>query len=83
VVQSPASGGPTGRGDWTRALREAAPYLGIGTSFAAAVLLGLGLGHWLDRRLGTAPWLLLVGATLGLCAGFYQFYKTVAVRKKQ
>jgi F0F1-type ATP synthase assembly protein I len=47
------------------------------------VLLGLGAGYWLDRRLGTSPWLFLVGATLGLVAGFYQFYKTVAGRKNQ
>jgi ATP synthase protein I len=83
VVTSPGSGGDgkPGRGDWTRALREAAPYLGIGTSFAASVLLGLGAGYWLDRRLGTSPWLFLLGAAFGLFAGFYQFAKTVG--KKQ
>jgi len=84
VVVSPGSGGggEPSRGDWTRPLREAAPYLGIGISFAASVLLGLGLGYWLDRRFGTAPWLFLVGAMFGLCAGFLQFYKTVTGRKK-
>jgi ATP synthase protein I len=83
VVDSPGSGDPSGRGDFSRALREAAPYLGIGTSFAASVLLGLGLGYWLDRRWGTTPWLLLLGSLLGIGAGFYQFYKTVAVREKK
>jgi ATP synthase protein I len=82
VVVSPTSGGGRSGSDWTKALREAAPYLGIGTSFAASVLLGLGAGYWLDRRLGTTPWLLLVGATLGLGAGFFSFYKTVG-RKNQ
>jgi len=84
VVDSPAAGGGgrSGRGDWSRALREAGPYLGIGTSFAASVLLGFGVGYWLDRRLGTTPWLLLVGATLGLVAGFYQFYLTVGRKSK-
>jgi len=81
VVDSPAPGGPEGRSDWSRALREAAPYLGIGTSFAASVLLGVGGGYWLDKKLGTSPWFLLVGSALGLFAGFYQFAKTVAVRK--
>jgi len=46
------------------------------------VLLGFGVGYWLDRRLGTKPWLLLVGATLGLVAGFYQFYLTVGRKSK-
>jgi ATP synthase protein I len=80
---APEGGGGAGRGDWTRALREAAPYLGIGTSFAASVLLGLGIGYWLDRRFGTQPWLFLVGAVFGLVAGFVQFYKTVTSGKKQ
>jgi len=85
VVVSPGSGGGerSGKGDWSRALREAAPYLGIGTTFAASVLLGLGVGYWLDKKLGTSPWLFLIGATLGLAAGFLQFYKTVTGRKRQ
>jgi F0F1-type ATP synthase assembly protein I len=42
------------------------------------VLLGLGVGYWLDQRLGTSPWLLLLGALLGIGAALYQFFKTVA-----
>jgi ATP synthase protein I len=75
---------PTGdkkQRDFSRALREAAPYLGIGASFAGSVLLGLGGGYWLDQKLGTSPWLLLGGSMFGLGAGFYHFYKTVSARK--
>jgi len=68
-------------GDWTHALREAAPYLGIGTSLAVTVLAGIGAGYWIDGRLGTRPLFLLVGAAFGLLAGFVHFYKTVAGRK--
>lgn len=68
--------------DWTRALREAAPYLGIGTSLAVTVGLGVGVGYWLDRRFGTEPVFFLVGALLGLVAAGVQFYKLVAVRKQ-
>jgi ATP synthase protein I len=82
VVDSPAPGDPKDRNDASRALRELAPYLTIGTSFAASVLLGVGLGYWLDRKLGTSPWLLLAGSMLGLAAGFLQFVKTVG-RKTQ
>jgi ATP synthase protein I len=70
-----------GRG-WERALREAAPYLGLGTSLAVTVLLGLWIGHWLDKKLGTEPVLFLVGAGLGLVAAGLQFYRAVAVRKQ-
>lgn len=68
-------------GDWTRVLREAAPYLGIGSSLAITVLAGLGVGYWVDGRLGTRPLFFLVGAVFGLLAAFLQFYKTVAGRK--
>jgi ATP synthase protein I len=68
--------------DWTRALREAAPYLGIGTSLAVTVGLGVGIGYWLDKKFGTEPVLFLVGAGLGLVAAGVQFYRLVAVRKR-
>ncbi len=66
--------------DWVRVLREAAPYLGLGTSLAVTVLLGLGLGNWADQKLGTRPWLFLLGAVLGLALALYQFFKTVSRR---
>lgn len=68
--------------DWQRVVREAAPYLGMGTSLAVTVLLGLWIGHWLDKKLGTEPAFFLVGAGLGLLAAGYQFYRTVVVRKR-
>jgi F0F1-type ATP synthase assembly protein I len=64
-------------GDWTRAVREAAPYLGLGTSLAISILGGLGLGYWLDGKLGTGPIFLLVGGAFGMFAAGYQFYKSV------
>lgn len=63
-----------------RVLREAAPLLGLGTTLAVTVLLGLGLGYWADRKLGTRPWLFLLGAMLGLATALYQFFKTVGRR---
>jgi ATP synthase protein I len=64
--------------DWTSALREAAPYSGLGMTMAVTVLAGLGGGHWLDARLGTRPAFLLVGGVLGLGVALYHFFKTVA-----
>lgn len=69
------------RGDWTRALREAAPYLGIGSSSAASVVLGLGAGYWLDGKLGTQPLIFLLGGVFGILAAFWQVYKLVMGRK--
>lgn len=73
----PPSNKEGGGGDWTRALREAAPYLGIGSSAAASVLLGLGAGYWLDGKLGTRPILFLLGGVFGILAAFWQVFKLI------
>jgi F0F1-type ATP synthase assembly protein I len=68
-------------GDWTRALREAAPYLGIGTSLAATILLALWAGYWIDGKLGTRPAFFLLGGAFGLLAAFWNLYKTIGRRR--
>ena len=60
---------------WQRALRDSAPFLGIGSSLAASVLVFVWGGHWLDERYGTEPLYFLIGAGLGLLAAFYHFYR--------
>jgi len=63
---------------WTRALKGAAHYLGIGMNLALTLLLGLGIGYWADRKLGTEPAFFLGGGVLGLSAALYEFFKTVS-----
>ena len=75
---SPANKKEGDASDWVRVVREAAPYLGIGSSLAVSVLLGIGAGYWVDRRLGTSPWLLLAGGALGTLTGFWLVYRTVS-----
>lgn len=76
-----ASGGDAR--DWTRALRESAPILGLGTTLAVTVLAGLGGGYWLDGRLATRPVFLLLGGALGVGAALYQFFTAVAGQDKR
>ncbi len=74
--------GPPGRnGDWTRALREAAPLLGLGSSLALTLLLCLGAGYWLDGKLGTQPIFILVFGAFGLFAAGYHFVRAVTDRR--
>ena len=49
-----------------RDARSTRPFLQIGGIVALAMLIPLGLGLWLDKRLGTAPLLALVGAIIGI-----------------
>lgn len=68
--------GPRGskRGEMLRAV---GPYIDLGFTFVAAIGGGALAGYWLDRRWGTSPWLLLVGALLGIVVGFYHFFSVV------
>jgi F0F1-type ATP synthase assembly protein I len=44
---------------------------------AAAVILMLLLGKWLDGRFGTSPWMMLTGLAIGFAAGFYSFLRSI------
>jgi ATP synthase protein I len=52
--------------------------MGVGLQFAAAIVLFLFLGRWLDSRLGTEPWLLLAGVLVGSVAGFFSLYRQLS-----
>ncbi|MHB0885865.1 MAG: AtpZ/AtpI family protein [Bacillota bacterium] len=41
-----------------------------GLTLAAAFAIGFYGGQWLDRHLGTYPWLTFIGLGLGVTAGF-------------
>ncbi len=56
-----------------------AEYAGVGLQFAGAILLFLFVGRWLDARLGTDPWLLLLGVLLGASTGFYSIYRQLVI----
>ena len=52
--------------------------LTVGTVLVACVVAGFLLGSYLDRRLGTSPWLTVVGVLLGTAAGFVGLFRTVS-----
>jgi ATP synthase protein I len=47
----------------------------VGVEMVAATVVGTGLGYGLDRWLGTAPWLLIVGVFLGATAGILAIFR--------
>lgn len=73
-------GGQAGEGPRRRG-REGdhtvAQFLGLGVQFCAAILVGVFAGQWADRRFGTEPWMILVGAFLGFGGGLWSMYRTV------
>ena len=52
-------------------------FAGIGMQFAA-IIVGFALaGVWLDKRLGTSPWLIIVGVFSGAALGLWQMVRLV------
>ncbi len=54
----------------TRTFKDLAYYSSIGLSVSFAVIIGLFLGVWLDKKFSTDPWLMLAGLGLGIAAGY-------------
>ena len=57
--------------------------MGLGLQFVVAILLCLYAGMWLDARLHTAPWLMLIGALIGASGGFYTMFRVMMSENKR
>lgn len=60
-----------------------AAYAGVGIQFALTIVIFLFLGTWLDRRLGTAPWLTIAGVFVGAAGGFYSLYTRLMAAQRR
>lgn len=57
--------------------------MGLGLQFVIAILLCLYIGMWLDAKLKTGPWLMLIGALIGASAGFYSMFRVLMSEDKR
>jgi F0F1-type ATP synthase assembly protein I len=55
----------------------------ISGTLLCSVFCSLGSGIWLDRKLGTTPWLMLVLMVVGLGFGMYTIYNIVTEANKK
>jgi ATP synthase protein I len=56
---------------------QTAQLVNLGTLLFACVAVGLAVGYFADRFIGTSPWLLLIGLGLGIVAAGVNFYRTI------
>jgi len=64
-------------------LRELCYYSSLSFSIALAMVIGLGIGYWLDTRVfDTSPWLTLIFLVLGIIAGFRNIYLAMKRSRK-
>jgi F0F1-type ATP synthase assembly protein I len=68
---------PPKKSSWPEVMRTVGPYMNLGWMFVVSVGLGMLGGWWADTRLGTDPWLFLLGALVGIAVGFYNFFLVV------
>jgi ATP synthase protein I len=47
-------------------------YGALGFEFAGAVLAGIFAGRYADSYLGTSPWLMVLGAVVGMAGAIYR-----------
>ena len=69
-----------GEHDTWKALAELST---IGMTMVLATVIGLAGGYFLDRWLGTTPWLTLIGLGLGIAAGFVNFFRSVRTAERK
>ena len=53
-----------------RSIKELAYYSSLGLSVVLAIVIGLAIGVYLDKRFDTLPWCTLIFLVLGIVAGF-------------
>ena len=59
------------------AFKKAAPYLNISYALLGGMAFFGFIGHWLDKKFATEPYLLLVGIFIGLALGYYNMIKVI------
>ncbi|MES0349301.1 MAG: AtpZ/AtpI family protein [Desulfobacteria bacterium] len=63
--------------------RELWYYSSLSFSIALSIVIGLGIGYWLDTRIfHTSPWLTLIFLGFGVIAGFRNIYLAVQKSRK-
>jgi F0F1-type ATP synthase assembly protein I len=72
--------GGSGKGPTIPSVGE---YAGVGLQFALTIVVFMFAGIWLDRTLGTSPWLLILFVFGGATAGFYSIYRKLMAAQRR
>jgi ATP synthase protein I len=67
--------------DNRRAFQQLGSLLTVGMVFPVAIVIGYGMGYYLDRWLGTS-FLKIVFLLFGVAAGFVSFYRSITQLEK-
>jgi len=59
-----------------------ADFAGLGIQFAAAIILFLFAGQWLDKKVGTDGIFTIVGVFVGGGGAFYNMYRKISLAQR-
>jgi F0F1-type ATP synthase assembly protein I len=60
-----------------------ADFAGVGIQFAAAIVVFLFVGQWVDSKLGTSGFFTIAGVFIGGGAAFYLIYRKVSAAQRR
>jgi ATP synthase protein I len=58
-------------------------YSALGFEMALSVVIGMGIGYYLDKWLGTSPWLTILWLVFGFAAGLKGLYRAARQYEKE
>jgi len=70
------------KGDKRVSFQQLSSLMGIGLVFPISIVIGYGMGYYLDRWLGTT-YLKVVFLLLGIASGFVSFFRSIAAAERQ
>jgi F0F1-type ATP synthase assembly protein I len=60
-----------------------ADFAGVGLQFAAAIVIFLFAGQWIDQKLGTSGLFTIAGVFVGGGAAFYLMYRKISAAQRR
>jgi F0F1-type ATP synthase assembly protein I len=60
-----------------------ADFAGAGLQFAAAIVIFLFAGEWVDKKLGTSGFFTIAGVFIGGGAAFYLMYRKISAAQRR
>ena len=60
-----------------------AEFAGISLQFALTIFVFSFAGVWLDRRLGTSPWFLIICVFAGAAGGFFSMFRKITAAQRR
>jgi F0F1-type ATP synthase assembly protein I len=58
-------------------------YVALGITFGLGIVLFMGVGYWLDGRLGWTPWLTIAGTLVGSVLSFVNVYAKLEAERRR